>query len=58
MVKIRFNELLRRYGAAYVVFLVFIFYLGYVPDSPSKAEGLLVLSLMGWALFIRGVLKS
>jgi hypothetical protein len=54
----RFNELLRRYWAAYVVFLVFILYLGFVPDSPSKAEGLIVLSLTGLALFIWGLFKS
>ena len=29
-----------------------ILYMGYVPDSPSKAEGLIVLSLTGNALFI------
>jgi len=56
IVKTRFNELLRRYWAAYVVFLVIILYMGYVPNSPSKA-GLIVLSLMGDALFIWGTFK-
>ncbi len=53
----RFNELLRRFWAGYVVLLVLILYMGYVPDSPSKAEGVIVLSLMGWALFIWGIFK-
>ncbi|GAH67969.1 unnamed protein product, partial [marine sediment metagenome] len=44
--------------AGYVVLLVLILYMGYVPNSPSKAEGVIVLCLMGWTLFIRGVLKS
>ena len=52
------SEFLRRFWAAYVVFLVFILYLVYVPDSPSKAEGLIVLSLTSVALFIWGAFKS
>lgn len=53
----RLNELLRRFWTAYVVLLVLILYMGYVPDSPSKAEGLIVLSLIGVALFIWGTFK-
>ena len=56
IVKTRLNELLRRYWAAYVVLLVIILYMGYVPNSPSKA-GIIVLSLTGNALFIWGTFK-
>jgi hypothetical protein len=35
-----------------VVFLVTILYMGYAPNSPSKAERLIVLSLTSLALFI------
>jgi len=54
----RFNELLRRYWAGYVVLLVLILYMGYVPNSPSNVEGLIVLSLTSAALFIWGTFKS
>ncbi len=61
IVKTRLNELLRRYWAAYVVLLVMILYMGYVPNSPSKTEGSIVLivllSLTSLALFIRGTFK-
>jgi len=52
------REWLRRYWAAYVVFLVMILYMGYVPNSPSNVEGLIVLSLTSAALFIWGTFKS
>ena len=51
-------ELLRRFWAAYVVFLVFILYAGNAPVPPSKATGLIALSLIDLALFIWGVFKS
>ena len=54
----RFNELLRRFWAAYVVLLVLILYVGYTPVHPSKITGLIVLSIIGNALFIWGVIKS
>jgi len=61
IVKTRLNELLRRYWAAYVVLLVMILYMGYVPNSPSKTEGLIVfivlLSILCLALFIWGTFK-
>jgi len=61
IVKTRLNEFLRRFWAAYVVLLVLIIYMGYVPNSPSKVEWLIVfsivLSLISVALFIRGLFK-
>ena len=53
----RVNEFLRRYWAAYVVLLVLILYMGYVPNYPSKVEWLIVLSLTSVALFIWGTFK-
>jgi len=55
----RVNELLRRYwAAARAVLLLIILYMGYVPNSPSKVEWLIVLlSLMSIALFIWGIFK-
>ncbi len=54
-----FSEWLRRFWAAYVVLLVLILYMGYVPNSPSKVERLIVfvMSLTGLALFIWGIFK-
>jgi len=54
-----FSEWLRRFWAAYAVLLVLILYMGYVPNSPSKVERLIVfvLSLSGLALFIWGIFK-
>ena len=40
-----------------MVLLVLILYMGYVPKPPSKAEGSIVLSLTGNALFIWGTFK-
>ncbi|MBA7666370.1 hypothetical protein ES703_74450 [subsurface metagenome] len=51
------TEFLRRFWAAYVVLLVLILYMGYVPNSPSKVEGLIVLSLTSVALFIWGIIN-
>jgi hypothetical protein len=53
-----FSEWLRRFWAAYVVLLVLILYVGYTPVHPSKITGVIVLSIIGNALFIWGVIKS
>jgi hypothetical protein len=53
-----FSEWLRIFWAAYVVLLVLILYVGYTPVHPSKITGVIVLSIIGNALFIWGVIKS
>ena len=53
-----FSEFLRRFWAAYVVFLVFILYAGNAPVPSSKATVFIVLSLTSVALFIWGAFKS